>query len=105
MRRQSPNDKDRYKKVIDDLVKNAGGRYGIHLDKTYPEEMLAFYKPIIIEEASRANGRSHYRKVANRLSALLKIKGGRDIVEELLQKFRTTYIRRPAMIDELKKVL
>jgi len=80
-------------------------RYGTHLHKAYPEEMLALYKPIIIEEASRANGRSHYREVANKLSALLKIKGSRDMVEELLEKFRTIYIRRPAMIDELKNVL
>jgi len=80
-------------------------RYGVHLHKEFPEEMLALYKPMIINEANRSNNRSHYSQVANKLIELLKIKGGRNVVIELLQKFRTEYVKRPAMMDELSRVL
>lgn len=79
--------------------------YGFHLHKDYPEEMLALYKLMIIHEAKQANNRSHYRSVANKLINFLKIKDGREVVTELLQKFRTEYIKRPAMMDELSRVL
>jgi len=80
-------------------------RYGFHLHKEFPEEMLALYKPMLIHEASRSNNRSHYGQVADKLIGLLKIKGGREVVIELLQKFRTEYAKRPAMMDELSRVL
>ncbi len=80
-------------------------RYGFHLHKKFPEEMLALYKPMLIHEASRSNNRSHYGQVADKLIGLLKIKGGREVVIELLQKFRMEYLKRPAMMDELRRVL
>jgi len=79
--------------------------YGEYLHKEYPSEMLELYRPMIIHEASRANSRPHYRQVANRLRDLLKIKGGRDIVITLLKRFRAEYVKRPAMMDELSRVL
>ena len=45
------------------------------------------------------------RQVARSLNDLLKIKGGQDVVVRLLSKFRQEYIKRPAMIDELSKVI
>jgi len=39
------------------------------------------------------------------LRDLLKIKGGQNVVIELLQKFRTEYVKRPAMMDELSSVV
>ena len=80
-------------------------RYGVHLHKAYPVEMIALYKPIIIQQAKIANKRSDYRKIVGSLKNLLKIKGGRNTVEKLVQNFQAVYIRRPAMMDELKKVL
>ena len=80
-------------------------RFGFYLHDEFPEEMLTLYQPILIYEAARANNRSHYKQVANKLKSLLKIKGGRDVVVELLKKFQSEYIRRPAMIDELSRVL
>lgn len=80
-------------------------QYGFHLHKKFPEEMLTLYRTMIIHQAAQANSRSHYKQVANKLKDLLKIKGGRDLVIELLEIFRAQYIRRPAMIDELSRVL
>ena len=80
-------------------------KYGFHLHKQFPEEMLALYKPMLIHEANRSNNRSQYSQVANKLIGLLKIQGGRNVVIELLKKFRTEYVKRPAMMDELSRVL
>lgn len=80
-------------------------QYGFHLHKKFPEEMLTLYKPMIIHQANQAGSRSHYKQVANKLKDLLKIKGGRDLVIELLEIFQAQYVRRPAMIDELSRVL
>ena len=79
--------------------------YAQYLDHRYPDEMLALYKPRILHQAFSAHQRSDYRKVAHRLKALLEIKGGRTVVEELLQVFRAKYSNRPAMMDELSGVL
>ena len=80
-------------------------KYGFHLHKQFPEEMLALYKPMLIHEASRSNNRSQYGQVADKLTGLLKIKGGREVEIELLKKFRSEYVKRPAMMDELSRVL
>ena len=79
-------------------------RYGKYLHKEYPMEMLVIYEKIIVNEAIQANCRRDYRKVAKRLKSLLKIEGGRLVVDRLLQKFRVEFKKRPAMMDELSEV-
>ena len=66
---------------------------------------MLFIKSLVIHEAQQANCQSDYRGVANKLIDLFEIKGGREIVTGLLQEFRMEYIKRPAMMDELRNVL
>ncbi len=80
-------------------------KFGPYLHKNYPAEILELYKPMMIQSAKHTRGRSHYRQLAHDLRSLLKIKGGREVVKELLAIFRTNYANRPAMMDELEAVL
>ena len=79
--------------------------YGHHLHDHFPKEMLAIYEPMLVNQASNAGSRSDYYKVASELKDLLEIKGGRKIFVKLLKEFKTQYVRRPAMMDELRWVL
>lgn len=90
---------------IEGIGVDAIASHGYHLHNKYPEEMLELYQPILIRYASRANKRSHYRQVAQALKEFLEIKGGRNVVVKLLERFKKEYVRRPAMIDELNRVL
>lgn len=56
------------------------------------------------QTADRASNRDEYKQVVILLQNLLKYPNGKDNVALLLREFREKFGRRPAMMEELKKV-
>ena len=49
-------------------------------------------------------GRDHYMRIAEMLHFMKRFKGGETIVGDLVKEFRERYKRRPAMMDELRRL-
>ena len=59
---------------------------------------------MVIYYAERNMGREHYVRVAEMLHFMKRFKGGETIVGDLVKEFREKYKRRPAMMDELRRL-
>jgi|GEM_PF-1030339 len=76
-----------------------------HLEDHYPKEVLTIYTAYARELGDDSRSRSGYKKVTNFLTSMLRLKGSESVVNELIQEFKTKYHTRPAMLDELRKIL
>lgn len=81
------------------FVKN----YGKLLSDQYPKEILSIYKEILRKHA-KFTGREKYQELVRILNSIQDIEGGLELVRQLVDEFRKTYKRRPAMMEELNRV-
>ncbi len=94
-----------------DLVKKETGldvilHYNTYLSKHYPTEMLALLLPAFELEADRASSRSHYAYLVAKMKKLIKeMPQFKDGVIAVSEKLKSKYARRPAMVDELSKIV
>lgn len=79
-------------------------RYGLGLPSSFAPSLLAAFSIDIRDYAERNMGRDHYVRVAEMLHFMKRFKGGETIVGELVKEFREKYKRRPAMMDELRRL-
>ena len=70
----------------------------------FPEDSEKLYIIWLRQTADRASNRDEYKQVVILLQNLLKYPNGKDNVALLLREFREKFGRRPAMMEELKKV-
>lgn len=83
--------------------------YHSHLIKNYPDELLAIYLPALEEYGLKTSNRSEYADLVNKMKKIINdIPQGKekilDIAKRLKEKF-SSKPRRPAMIEELNKIL
>jgi hypothetical protein len=78
--------------------------YNKYLKERYPERMLEFYRYRIIWYAEHKIGRNYYQIVAKILTEMQTFPNGKGLVETLLADFRQKYAKRPAMMEELRKL-
>jgi uncharacterized Zn finger protein len=83
--------------------------YHSHLVKEYPDELLAIYLPALEEHGLKSNSRSEYADLVSKMKKIIKdIPQGKekilDTAKRLKEKF-SSKPRRPAMIEELNKIL
>jgi uncharacterized Zn finger protein len=83
--------------------------YHSHLVKNYPDELLAIYLPALEEHGMKSNSRSEYADLVSKMKKIIKdIPQGKekilDTAKRLKEKF-SSKPRRPAMIEELNKIL
>jgi hypothetical protein len=77
-----------------------------YLAKTHPNEMLALYLSAFEKMGEQAYTRPEYEKLSSRMLKVKKdIAIGRTAIDELAQRLIQENPRRPAMKEELKKVL
>ena len=76
--------------------------YAIHLQKSYPAEILSLYDEGIKEYAKRT-GRGIYNEIAAYMKKMKKIKGGKEKVKALIKSFRGQYQNRKAMMEILNE--
>lgn len=75
-----------------------------YLEDHYPEKVIAIYADYVRKMGANSSSRSEYKKVTAFLKRMLKVTGSELVVKELIQEFQIKYDRRPAMLDELRKV-
>lgn len=83
--------------------------YHSHLVKKYPDELLSIYVPALEAYGLKSNSRSEYADLVNKMKKIIKdIPHGRkrvlDVAKRLKDRF-SSKPRRPAMIEELNKIL
>ncbi len=78
--------------------------YGLRMPKNYHSVLLdLFATDIKAYAADRYNmSRNHYQTIAQRLHEAKRLSGGAMAVSRIVEEFRTTYKRRPAMMEELR---
>lgn len=99
-------------KLYDDLLRYANEHGNVFIlehyesifAEHYPEYILEKYTAILEENAINTATRSTYSQWAARLNKMAKWRGGGKCVKAILDKWRTVYKNRPAMLEELKKV-
>jgi len=81
-------------------------RYHEYLVKIYPMELLAIYLPMLQSAGDNANNRSDYSKLVMKMEKIMKdIPVSKEKIMAVAQSLKTKHIRRPAMVDELNKIL
>ncbi|GIN71441.1 hypothetical protein J14TS2_19160 [Bacillus sp. J14TS2] len=78
-------------------------KYKNILSSKFPEQVIEVYAQYIEMEAEMASNRKAYRRICYKLKDYKKVAGG-EKQEELKNKLRALYIRRPAFIDELGEI-
>ncbi|NOX37711.1 MAG: hypothetical protein GXO78_09260 [Calditrichaeota bacterium] len=74
-----------------------------YLKEDYSRELVQLYSQCLISFLEKNTGRSHYRTACRFLRKMKKL-GGSKQVEELVAYFKTTYPRRRALMEELKRI-
>ena len=77
-------------------------RYEAALKNRYPNEMLEAYACILAEEAAAVSDRKRYQELVRYLKKLGNYPGGAERAAQLAEDWRTRYIRRRAMMEELR---
>lgn len=100
------------KKLYDRLLKSVlkyNGLYKLRsyvsvLKKDYPEQILKKYRQELNQMASNTGTRKQYQEMVDLLREMQEIKGGSEVVKEMVAEWRKAYPNRPAMMDELNKL-
>ena len=71
------------------------------LEKEYPKEVLQKYTEELNEMAKYTADRKRYQEWVLILKRMLKIKGGKETVNEIVENWRVLYKNRRAMMEEL----
>jgi hypothetical protein len=79
-------------------------QYHKRLAEMYPKEYFGAYRELIYPYAECRMGRDHYREVASILKDMKAIAGFEAEAQEILERLRKENKRKPAFIDELKKL-
>ena len=83
--------------------------YHTYLVKIYPKELLKLYLPAFEEYGMKSNGRSDYADLVSKMKKVIKdIPEGKEKILAIAQAFKDKFSykpRRPAMIEELNKIL
>ena len=91
------------------FVLNSPGLYILQeyekvLKKEYPEQILEKYKDEVNKMVMHTSDRKHYAHLVSLLRKMQQMKGGRELVEQIVSEWKLKYKNRPAMMDELRKL-
>ena len=96
-----------FRRLLDRIIQSesvsAMDRYSPFLRADYPTEVLRFYVQYLIKAAQQASNRKMYYSLMTYLRKLSEYPGGKEQAEKLAAEWKLTYIRRTAMMDEMKK--
>ena len=98
-----------YDKLLDYVV-NTPGLYKLQTHESllkgiYPDALLEKYRMELRKMATRTANRKQYQEWVRLLKRMLKIKGGSKVVRQIVDEWKVQYKHRPAMMDELNKLL
>lgn len=79
-------------------------RYATHLPVEQQKTLIPNYVKELRKEASETKNRDQYASVRFHLENLRELAGAEEMVNQLVAEFRELYRRRPAFMDELKRL-
>ncbi len=79
--------------------------YEKYLADEYHELILAEYAEYLNKSAEQSADRSTYQRWADKLIHMKKLKGGKECVAEIIENWKTLYRNRPAMMQEIDRVI
>jgi hypothetical protein len=79
--------------------------YSKYLVDDYASEILVLYKKAIETEAQRASDRKEYKRITDYIIEMANMGHGKKQAKSLTESLIDQYKKRPAMIEELSKVL
>lgn len=77
--------------------------YADMLVDKYRDEVIEIYKKSIKLQASSSLNRKHYQEMCRMLKRYKKI-AGKDSMKEVVNELSIAYIKRPAFLDEPRKI-
>ena len=81
-------------------------QYHQQLVKIYPSELSSLYFPLLESAANKAGSRSEYAHLVTKMKMIVKdIPDSKTKIVAIAQALKAKYPRRPAMIEELNKIL
>ena len=97
-----------YDRLID-LVMSSYGLYMLMeyeeiLKDIYPKELLKKYEYTVKDMATKTTSRTRYREIVSILRRMEKYPGGKELVLEITNDWKSRYKNRTAMMDELSKL-
>lgn len=79
-------------------------QYETILKKNYCEKIIAFYTGYVVKEADRVSDRNGYKRLMVYLKKISSCENGKSAAQKIADQWRIQYKRRPAMMDEMRKV-
>lgn len=79
------------------------GKYEKYLKKDFEKELLEAYQKLA-DEKSKYAGRNNYEDVRIILSHMKTLKGGKELVEKMVEEYKIKYSNRRLMLEELNKI-
>lgn len=97
-----------YERLLQELVAENSisslDKYEKVLKKKFPEQMRDAYIAYIRKQVDIASDRKGYQYVMKYLKKIKTYPGGHEMAASIAAEWRACYYRRPAMMDELRKV-
>ena len=79
--------------------------YEKYLADEYHELILAEYAEYLNKSAEQSADRATYQRWADKLIHMKTLKGGKECVAEIIENWKTLYRNRPAMMQEIDRVM
>ena len=79
-------------------------QYYCHFSEIYPKETLELFRKVLSSYIENNMGRTHYEYTAKLLRKMTQIDGGKDFVRPLIERYKTQYKTRRAMIEILNAI-
>lgn len=97
-----------YDRLLNSVLQSSG-MYTLRIYKDvlaelYPQQILQKYRDELDLMAKRSGDRNHYRSLAESLEEMKEVKGGPEVVADILADWRVRYKRCPAMMEELSSL-
>ena len=97
-----------YDRLLDYVMESIGifglQQYGDVLQEHYPKEILEKYKMELETMVIHSGDRKKYQYLVSILRSMKGIKGGAQVVDQIVEEWRRRYRNRPAMMDELSRL-
>jgi len=76
--------------------------YHTAFSSSFPEKTLAMFRKAIDQHAQNT-GREIYERIVQLFAKMVKIKGGNELVREMISQYRTIYKNRRAMMEIINR--
>ncbi len=80
-------------------------QYSRYLEKEYAPELIRMYNNAIVKEAEGASNRNEYHEIATHIKKMSELPGGKALSRLLINELMVQFAKRPAMKDELGKIV